>query len=270
MQRYKYCFVVLTYRNTVDVVDFIQSIKSKFANDEYKIIIVNSFYDKESMQEIGRIAKKFSCDFYNIDNKGYSYGNNYGFKKAVENYKFDYLICSNPDIIIKKFEDTVLQKYPNSIYCGEIINLKEKNQNPMLIIKNSISNFLIYKGYICENKLLIFTGLGINFIIRKMFTFFNRLLSKRTYSIYQPHGSFIVFSYDFISKHTNLFDENMFLFGEEAVVAYKAKKSNVKIYYSESISCIHKEDGSMNLFDGNLNNITKESIIYYYENYEKR
>lgn len=40
----------------------------------------------------------------NVENKGYSYGNNRGIEYCHNNYEYDYIIISNPDIIIKKFD----------------------------------------------------------------------------------------------------------------------------------------------------------------------
>lgn len=73
---YKFLFVVLVYRNSADLYDFIISVKQNFTN--YKIVVVNSYYDNESLKVIEDIAISNDCEFINVANKGYSYGNNLG------------------------------------------------------------------------------------------------------------------------------------------------------------------------------------------------
>lgn len=265
MKFYKNIFIVLTYINSIDLIDFINSVHKEV--DNYHIIIVNSYYDEKSKLEIENVAQQNKCDFINIPNKGYSFGNNRGIEYALKNYKFDYLIVSNPDIVVKKFDTNNLKN--NHIYCGKICNISNKNQNPMLAVENKVSDFLLYKGYLNKNKFLIFLGLGINRILKEIFMFLFKLKKSKQMYIYQPHGSFIIFSNYALKILENVFDENIFLFGEEGILAKRAKKKNVKVIYTEQIICIHKEDGSMKLTDRNLNSDIRNSNIYYYENYCK-
>jgi GT2 family glycosyltransferase len=56
MERYKYIFCILVYRNVEDIKECIDSIMDKVEN--CKIVIVNSFYDNESKNEFEKIAHK--------------------------------------------------------------------------------------------------------------------------------------------------------------------------------------------------------------------
>lgn len=267
MRHYKIVFVVLTYRNTVDIIDFLESLEKKL--NDYKVLIVNSYFDNMTLTEFKKIALKYDCDFLNIPNKGYSYGNNVGISFLREKYRFDYLICSNPDIIVEKMDIVNFNTNQSIIYCGDIINKKNKKQNPMLVVENSISDFFIYKGYMFDNNLLIYLGIFINKIIRYIFLKYVNISNKKFFKIYQPHGSFIMFSYGCLEKLNSIFDDKMFLFSEEGVLAKKAKKNNIPIYFTKNIQCTHKEDGSINLFQGNISSEYKRSSIYFYENYCK-
>ncbi|WP_019231899.1 glycosyltransferase family 2 protein [Streptococcus massiliensis] len=139
----KNIFVVLTYRNYEDLQDFIDSVNDRVKN--YKIIVVNSFFDDDSMEIIKNIALSNNCEFLNIPNKGYSFGNNVGVRYALENFRFEHLVISNADIIVQNFDTSQLEQ--GNIYCGELITLRGNNQNPMIIYDNKISDWLIYKGY---------------------------------------------------------------------------------------------------------------------------
>ena len=184
----------------------------------------------------------------------------------MQNYDFDFLIVSNADIIVRKFNTVSLNN--EGIYCGVLKNKKGKHQNPMLVYENPISDQLIYEGYKEEKKWKLVIGIGMNMAIRKAFLCIhsgNRILRK----IFQPHGSFIVFSKRIIETLYPVFDENVFLFGEEGILAKRAKSKNIKIYYSDFAICDHNEDGSMGLSDLDLDGECKKSNIYYYENYCK-
>ena len=60
-KKYTYVIVVLTYRDHSDLLELFESLKNKFK--DYKIIIVNSYYDEYSETEIRQIAIKNNCDF---------------------------------------------------------------------------------------------------------------------------------------------------------------------------------------------------------------
>ena len=63
--KYDFIFIVLVYRNTKDLKDFFDSYN--LANS--KVIVVNSFYDKESECEFKNIAEANNADFLSVPNK---------------------------------------------------------------------------------------------------------------------------------------------------------------------------------------------------------
>nr|AOP02850.1 hypothetical protein YS394-orf13 [Streptococcus suis] len=264
---YKHIFVVLVYRNTTDIVDFINSVREKVTGS--KIIIVNSYYDDESLEIIRNIANRNKCDFLNVENKGFSYGNNIGLKHALANYHFDFVTCSNPDVIIRKFDDTVLNEFPDSIYGPEITTVDNRKQNPMMIYRNDFIYSLIYSSYTKKKRYLFIIAVLLSKIIRTIGRIFKEFKALNSYPVFQLHGCFIIFSRKYLAQHGVPFDENMFLFGEEGVLAYEASQKGTKLIYTKEIDILHKEDGSMSLFSGDLNNELVKSNIYFYEKYLK-
>ncbi|MDD6292259.1 MAG: hypothetical protein PUA71_00245, partial [Eubacteriales bacterium] len=99
---YDFVFVVLVYKNSDDLRKFIKNIDSKFTN--YRIIVINAHYSDDIDNKVKIIAEKNECDFINIENKGYGYGNNVGIKYAEKNYKYQYIIIANPDTIVKSID----------------------------------------------------------------------------------------------------------------------------------------------------------------------
>lgn len=103
---YDFIFVVLVYRNTSDLVDFFASLKL----ERTRVIVVNSFYDKESELQFKQIAESNHADFLSVPNKGYGAGNNRGVEYALKHYDFKYLVISNADVEIKNW---ILQNWKN-------------------------------------------------------------------------------------------------------------------------------------------------------------
>lgn len=266
MKKVDNIFVVLTYRNTEDLKEFIQSVNKNVKN--YKIIIINSFYDEESKIQFEKIAREYNCDFLNIENKGYSYGNNRGIEYANQYYDYKFLIISNPDIIIRRFSTS--RFHNGDIFCGYIKTRDNKMQNPMLVKENKISDYLIYRSYIKKKKIYFILGILINKVIRNLYLIYMKFCNRDFYRIFQAHGCFIVFSRKSIDDLREVFDEKIFLFGEEGILAQRCKRKEINIYFTPYISCYHKEDGSMRLSNRNLNLDYKESNIYYYEKYCKK
>lgn len=259
---YKYIAVVLVYRNVEDLKECIESIKDHI--NSVKIIVVNAYYDEESQSGIRGIADEMGCDFIEIENRGYSYGNNIGISHALRYYFFDYIIVSNPDIVIQAFNNPVI---PNAdVIAPKIITASGKNQNPMLVKENRFTEALIYHGLKKNNKLALFTGLIINKVIR----WGNLKLHRKNFYIFAAHGSFVILKRKVVEDIQPLYDDCIFLFAEEGVLAYRCKNHGFKTVYNEAIVIKHKEDGSMKLADFSISNELKKSNIYFYEQYVKK
>lgn len=264
MPFYTYIVIVLVYRNYTDLIDCIKSIQDKI--NLCKIIIVNAFYNNNSKKIIENIATEYNCDFINIDNKGYSYGNNIGINFALKKYNFKFIIISNPDIIVKQFDDSQIKN--KKIIAPKIVSHSGKLQNPMYIHENHFTEFLIYKGFKKNNRILLVMGLFINKILNQYYVKI-RFFHKSQYQIYAAHGSFVILSKEVVEKIIPLYDEKIFLFSEECVLAQKSKEYGFKTHYDSNIYVLHKEDGSMKFADFSINKELKKSNIYFYENYIK-
>lgn len=263
MNKYKYVFVVLVYRNTNDLKEFIKNVNS--FNLDSHIVIVNSFYDEESKRSFEIIAKENKCTFLNIENRGYGYGNNRGIEFIRETFEYEYIIISNPDIEIQEFNDNDLIRYNQSVIGGVIETSNNKKQNPYWYVENKFAEFLIYKGYKDISNYKFYIGIAINKLIREIFLMIfkvSRLKYKRVFAL---HGSFVLFPKLVIDKVGLPYDEDMFLFAEEAYLAHLLKSNNINSYITKDIKVLHKEDGCMSLSDIDENSEARKSVIKYYE-----
>lgn len=261
---YKIIYVVLVYRNTKDIVDFIKSVKNQ---SNKKIVIVNSYFDERTLHTFENIAKSYDCDFVNVENLGYSYGNNEGIKYVNEYYDYDFLVISNPDIIVNKINMESLYRYQNSI-IGTVIKSKNgTNQNPYIVKNFNIYDKYYYKGFKDSKKLYIYLASIIMKAHRELRMFFNKVRPNEIVDVYALHGSFLIFPKKILDSLGLPFDDNMFLFNEELVLAKKAKAKNINSKICMDCKVSHKEDGSMNLSDVNIYEQNRKSYLYYYNKY---
>lgn len=267
MTFYKYIFSVVTYRSSEDLIDLLNSI-GKYVKSSYRVIIVNNFYDDDSENEIKTISVRYDCDFISVPNMGYGTGNNIAIDYALKNYTFEYLIVSNPDIVIKRFDDNNLQKTCDVI-APEIITVSGNKQNPMTVLDIPFANNLIYWGLKRKKKPLFIAGILVNKIIRMLARFIYIISPKKNHRIYMVHGSFLLLSYRVLKKLAPIYDEKIFLFAEENYLAIRFKRNGIKSWYTNYIQVLHKEDGSMKFRD-DVNEQLRTSNIYVYENYYKR
>lgn len=147
---YDYVFVVLVYRNPDDLQMFIKNIESKFVN--YKIVVVNSHYNDITDNNVRVLAEKNNCDFINIENKGYGYGNNVGIEYVNNKYEYQYIIIANPDTVVKRVDIKLIKKIDYGIIAPDIRTKNGKIQNPYWVIENRFAEWLIYIGFKYKKK----------------------------------------------------------------------------------------------------------------------
>lgn len=262
---YKFIFCILTYRNTRDIQECLESIKERVVN--YKVIIVNSYYDEISSGKLKKIAQKYDTDFMEIPNKGYGYGNNRAIEKALKKYIFDYLVISNPDVIIKKFDTSILDKYSQCIIAPEIRTINGKAQNPYWYRENKVAEKLVYMGYKKRKQILLYAGFALTKFERLFALVKFKICKKPVLEVYAAHGSFCMFPYSVVNNIHPFFEENMFLFAEESYISHILNSKGYKTIYTTEISILHKENGSISIAKIDENDEARKSVVYYYENY---
>ncbi len=260
---YKYVFVILVYRNTEDIVECLHSIRERVS--DYRVVIVNSYYDEATKKAFSDIAEKEDCDFINVENRGYGAGNNRGIEFARQNYEFDYIVLSNPDIIIEKFSDRAVDDNKDAVIAPMLRTVKGKNQNPYWLKKNRFAEWLLYCGQKRNNRFVYFSGVAINKLAREVGLRAFSAGRKNSRRIYAAHGSFVLFPSSLFDKLGLFYDENMFLFCEEAYISHIFEDAGVKTVLVKDIVISHKEDGSISLSKIDENSEERKSFIYYYE-----
>ena len=254
-------FVVLTYRNSNDLDEFIKSLNK--IDCTYKVLVVDAYYSEDCSLEIKKVADMYSADYIQIPNNGYSYGNNAGIEYATNNYDFEYVIVSNPDTCVEKFEYSSISSIKDSVIGVNVHDLNNKAQNPMYYKKNLLAQKFIYKGLKRDRKFLFYTGIALNKITNIIMA---ACSSYDEQNVFQLHGSFVIFPKNIIERLGRVFDDNMFLFAEESYLALRLEELKVPSLYINRIIVLHKQDGSMK-FRNDINEQLKKANIYVFEKY---
>lgn len=261
--KYTYIFVILVYRNIDDLRECIDSIGANVR--DFRIVVVNSFYDETSREVIAQVAAEKGCDFLNVENKGYSFGNNAGMRYAREHYDYDFIVVSNPDIVIQRFDDSRIGDF--DIVAPQIVAADGRMQNPMVVKECRLARILVYYGFKWNFSSLLFAGIALNKVRRVLSVRMHR--NGLPYRIYAAHGSFVLLKKQVVDALFPVYDERMFLFAEEDILALRAAQTGFAIWYVPDVVIRHKEDGSMKLADFSTNAELRKSNMYFYETYVK-
>lgn len=255
--KYKVIFIVLTYRNIQDLKDFFSH--NHVPNSH--TVVVNSYYDDETEQQLRIIAQENGASFLSVPNKGYGAGNNRGIEYAMNHFEFDYLVISNADIIIEKMSVNVLDKYANSIIAPKILNLRGKSQNPSVPFMPSETmekfRYWIYSG---NHKKVIW----LYFLLSRFKKVIYYAISKYRRRIFSAHGAFVIIPESVLKVLHPLYNEKMFLFNEEEYLGRLAISKKIETYYVPEILIRHKEDGSIKLDNTSEFDRLKQSYMVYY------
>ena len=267
MEKVKCVFIILTYRTGQDIPGFVNSIPPEIRQNS-RIIVVDSFFSEEAVASIKIIAEENGCDFLSVPNNGYGYGNNRGIEYANNHYDYEYAIVCNADIEIKQADFSLLSS--EAVNAPMITTVNGKNQNPYFAVRNTFAEWLIYQGHVRQSRLFMILGQGMNKVIRELFLVLFRLSCRANSKIYAAHGSFLIFPRKVIDVIFPVFDEQMFLYYEEAYLANKLYKNKIDIVLHKAISILHYEDGSTKGSNIDLSPYSTKSYRYYYEKYRLR
>ena len=229
--------VILNYNTAEDVVECVQSIR-KTTNCQYRIYVVDNRSTDGSM-EILQTNFHDQADVVLLEadfNGGYSYGNNIGIKRAFDD-GCDYILISNPDVIY----------YENSIdilYNDLVSNRNLGVVGPSTPSLDQDESQLLRKVY--TPKVYLFS--------KKPFRSFSKVFKSLKTEYPYPENteempylfrgmvrgcSFLISSE--LMRNIGLFDDNVFLYSEEWILAKKIADKNLMCGYDRRAKALHKE-----------------------------
>jgi len=248
--------VILNYNDYETTNKYIDMIKNyKTLNH---IVIVDNDSPDNSYDKLSKLNNNKISVIKTDKNKGYAYGNNFGIKYLNSHFDVDYIIISNPDIIVEEKTIIKLQKDMDknediSLICPVINQLGEKIRGWRLPTK--------------KDEILM----NINYVQRKVkkgLNYREDKFKKDLTKVDVVPGCFFMVRKDVMDMIGN-FDDSTFLYYEENILGMKLKNIDKKSFVDNEVSVTH--DLSISV-DKSFNSIKKYKILkqsqkYYVKNY---
>lgn len=225
-------YILLNYNDNETTQKCVDKIKDYTIIEH--IIIVDNMSTDDSYYRLKKLQSS-KVDVIKTDkNGGYGYGNNFGIRYAKKKYNSELVVISNPDVFIDEY---------CVVRCVEFITKKEDCSIVSLLMQNLDGSY----NYKCVWKLptywqyLFFSSLlGSNI----NFNYDEKNFEKEYFVCDCVAGSWLMAkTNDLINM--GLYDENVFLYCEETILAHRAKKLNYKTYVLPKGKFLHMHSVSI-------------------------
>jgi GT2 family glycosyltransferase len=258
----RFCFVILHYQTLSDTIGCVNSILSNVEYPDYRIIIVDNGSPNKSGNKLKETFE--NNPLVNVilseRNLGFTSGNNLGYDFAKKEFGPEFIALINNDTIIEQsdFITVIKDKFSKTyfdILGPDIYTPNGRHQSPAF---NKMSGMAAVDKYIrFYSKVLLLNYLGLDYIFEKIKKHFFPVSSLHTENIYiipdsskeqtgvMLHGSALVFSARFIEKYDGLYP-GPFMYGEEAILDFIARRDNLLVLYSPDVKIIHLDDSATN------------------------
>ena len=246
--------VILNYNSYDDTMKCFDYLKKQEGVD-LKVCIVDNKSTENRQDDLRQLADQDTFVIINEENKGFSAGNNLGFKKAAEE-NCNYSLIINPDVEIrdkdylKKLSDLMDEDKTIAVAGTDIVKADGKHQNPLR------------EPYFLEE------------VFWRMAIAKNKLSKKIPYvKIYSKSGccqklSGCCFMVDMnFMKDVGFLDEGVFLYSEESILAAQARDKGLIEYYCADLSVNHLHKDSEGADKEKLMRYSVESKKYFIEKY---
>ena len=254
----KVCYCILHYKNievTLNCIDSILKINDEFDTD---IVVV----DNGSKNGTGEILKERYCNnknvhcIINLDNLGFSKGNNIAYRYAKEELNDDAIIVMNSDMIIdnnfsSKFIQQKLCLSNADVICPDIINKFDNHQNPLRVKRLDKNKYMFS---IIKSAIIIFLisipVIGRSFCKKYLKRKNSKNIEKKEliefdYNDFIPHGACLVYTNRWVREKNIAFEPITFMYCEEDILYELIKRENYKLEFIPELKIKHLEDASL-------------------------
>lgn len=244
-----YAFVILHYGDAAVTMEAIASMRSlERGGRKVSVIVVDNASPNGTGEQVKKQIESLP-DFYyihNEENLGFARGNNVGFKYAKNELKADFIILMNNDAVIESadFFALVEQDYSSEKFAvlGPSIRTPSgKQQNPLRLKLLRGFRLKLTVAYLWVD--LLATFLFISPMISCLLKKFPRKQTRRELSAMnnvELHGSFLIFSLEYIKKFDGL-DDRTFMYCEEEFLFARCMFNNLKTRFNPAIRILHNE-----------------------------
>ena len=227
--------VILNYNDADTTINLIDEIKD-YSNLDHIIIVDNLSTDNS----FGKLKEKESTKvtvIHSDKNGGYGYGNNIGIKKAHNDFHSDYIIIANPDVhFTEKNIQTMAEELEyNKETCIVAPRALKPNGENQTLIAWKIQSLWDYA--------LSASMIYIKFFSKKYYNL-NQFKDKNRVEVDVVPGSLLMVNAEHMISH-GMYDEGIFLYGEEETLALKFRKEQLKTVLLLNETYIHEHSVSI-------------------------
>lgn len=226
----KIAVVILNYNSTADCRKCIGYLKLQQGIEAEIVVIDNCSRDDERMA-VEVLCRETGCTFIaNNKNAGYNAGNNVGLRYAAKK-GYEYALIANPDMEFPQTEYLAkilakMQEDDNIVVCGsDIIGPDGIHQSPMGEEGDWRGSFKWIKEIFGKKKQ------------SEAYDFIDNY--KQSHYCHKVSGCCFMTRMSFI-KGIGFFDENVFLYCEEAILSRQVELSGKKMYYIATAQAVHR------------------------------
>jgi GT2 family glycosyltransferase len=193
---------------------------------------------------------------YNHENRGYSAGNNIGIRLA-DALDVDVVLIANPDMrfndanYIFKLTLALYSDRRNAIAASKIVGLDGKDQNPL-----RESSF--WEELLWPKTMLLRWFKNFNYIVPYK--------NNQEVSVDRVSGCCLLLRMSFL-KEIGYFDENVFLYCEEPILASQIKQKDRRIVFTPFTQAVHAHCSSLKGNSSRRMLLFFKSRHYYLKNY---
>ncbi len=247
----KTIYSVVCYNNEEEVVKFGSQLINAEEHEVVLLVTCNECHNQAYLENALRDLPIITHIYYSDKNLGYLHGCLNGIKNYGLKSKDDWIIISNTDV-----------EY-NAIDVAETIDRISNicdvwGVGPDICIENGYKQNPFMEKRISRKEFQKLLFIHSHSFIINLYTSMSyakkTIVGKKTIDdlkeryVYAIHGSFMIIKAEFIEKIIENCD-NIFLYGEELLVAELAVENNKKMLYAPRIKILHKENASTGLIN---------------------
>lgn len=252
----KIAVIILNYNSSDDCRKCISFLKRQ-ENVELEIIIVDNCSKKDDLTKIRELCQEHCCTLLeNRENRGYNAGNNVGLRYAA-NKGYRYAVIANPDMefpqtdYLFRLADRAEQDHTVAVVGSDIIGKDGTHQSPMYRDGNWKNSFGWIPDLFCRKK-------------KDAYKFIDNY--RENHFCHKVSGCCFLIRMDFV-RSIGYFDENVFLYCEEAILSRQVELAGLKMYYLRDVQAVHAHINSKKGDPTVRFEHWKRSRIYFIERY---
>lgn len=262
----KVAVIIVNYNDVDDTQKYLNTI-TKYDVINRIVIVDNQSVIPGTFETLKKLESDKVKVIQSDKNGGYDYGNNFGIKYLQNlNEKYDYYIISNPDISITEEAIKHCLEVAESDSKIGVIAPRMFNKDNKPIRRSSWKVRTFWLDVVHSTRILEI----IFYKILRNGEYSNKDYEKEILEVEAISGAFFIIKADVLNE-IGLFDENVFLFYEEDILAKMILEKKYKIVSLNSEKFIHYESQTI----GKTFNYYKKmrqlfiSKMYYHKKYNK-